>query len=72
MALVMKGKSWVTDDPLGIGGLLCDGYKVAQMIVRGYCEPYDLLETMLDSCLLGLASFVQMNSMQLPVDAVAG
>jgi hypothetical protein len=68
MALVMKGKSWVTDDPLGIGGLLCDGYKVAQMIVRGYCEPYDLLETMLDSCLLGLASFVQMNSMQLPVE----
>jgi hypothetical protein len=32
MALIMKGKSWVTDDPLGIGGLLCDAYRVGRMI----------------------------------------
>ncbi len=68
MAGIMKGKSWVTDDPLGIGGLLCDGYKVAQMIVSGYFEQYDLLETVLSSSLLGLESFARMDSMQLPVE----
>ena len=25
MANICKGKSWVTDDPLGIGGILCAG-----------------------------------------------
>jgi hypothetical protein len=68
MDLIMEGKSWATDDPLGIGGLLCDAYKVAQMIVRGYFVQYDLLETMLGSSLLGLESFVRMNSMQSPTE----
>ena len=44
MANVCKGKSWATDDPLGIGGLLCDANRMAQMIVKGYFEQYDLLE----------------------------
>jgi len=68
MANIMKGKSWVTDDPLGIGGLLWDAYRVTQMIVRGYEEKNDLLETLLASSLLGLESLVRMNPMQLPVD----
>jgi len=68
MALIMKGKRWATDDPLGIGGLLCDAYKVAQMIVRGYFVQYDLLETMLGSSLLGLETFARMNSMQFPAE----
>ncbi len=68
MANICKAKSWGTDDPLGIGGLLCDAYKVAQMIVSGYFEQTDLLETLLDSSLMGLESFVRMNPLKLPVD----
>jgi hypothetical protein len=68
MAVIMVGKSWATDDPLGIGGLLCDAYKVAQMIVKGYFEQYDLLETVLSSSLLGLESFVRTTIMQLPAE----
>ena len=68
MATICKGKSWVTDDPLGIGSLLCDAYKVAQMIISGYFEHIDLLETLLDSSLMGLESFTKMNPLKLPPD----
>jgi len=68
MANICKGKSWGTDDPLGIGGLLCDAYKVAQMIVSSYFEQIDLLETLLDSSLIGLESFVRMNPLKLSID----
>jgi hypothetical protein len=68
MALIMKNRSWVTDDPLGIGGLLCDACKTAQMIVRGHFEQHDLLETVLGSSLLGLESFARMNSLRAPAE----
>ena len=31
MARICEGKSWITDDPLGLGGLLCDAYRAAQL-----------------------------------------
>jgi hypothetical protein len=68
MATICKGKSWATDDPLGIGGLICDAYKVAQMIISGYFQQIDLLETLLDSSLMGLESFTKMNPLKLPPD----
>ncbi|MBA7708385.1 hypothetical protein ES703_117283 [subsurface metagenome] len=68
MANICKGKSWGTDDPLGIGGLLCGAYKAAQMIAGSYFEQTDLLETLLDSSLMGLESFARMNPLKLPVD----
>lgn len=66
MANVCEGKSWATDDPLGIGGLLFDAYRVAQLIVSGNLEPNGLLETLLESSLIGLDSFVKENSLKLP------
>jgi hypothetical protein len=65
---ICKGKSWVTDDPLGIGGFLCDAYKVAQMIVSKNFEQTDLLETLLDSSLQGLESYSRTNPLNLPAD----
>ena len=32
LANICKGKSWATDDPLGIGGLLSDAYRAAQLM----------------------------------------
>lgn len=72
MGDICKGKSWVTDDPLGIGGLLCDSYRAAQMIASGEFKETDLLGTMLGSALLGLEPFESMNPrmhpLQLPVE----
>jgi hypothetical protein len=67
MVHICQGKSWVTDDPLGIGGLLFDACRVAQLIARGHLEQTGLLETLLESSLIGLESFVRENSLKLPV-----
>ena len=67
MADICKGKNWATDDPLGIGGLLFDACRVAQLIASGDLEQTGLLETLLESSLIGLDSFAKGNSLKLPV-----
>jgi hypothetical protein len=66
MAHICQGKSWVTDDPLGLGGLLFDACRGAQLISSGDLEPTGLLETLLESSLIGLESFVKENSLRFP------
>jgi hypothetical protein len=66
MAHICEGKDWATDDPLGIGGLLFDAFRVAQLIDSGDLEQNGLLETLLESSLIGLGSFVRQNSLNLP------
>ena len=68
MENICGGNSWVTDDPLGIGGLLCDAYKVAQLIVSKNFEQTDLLETLLDASLEGLVSYSRTSPLNLPAD----
>jgi hypothetical protein len=68
MADICKGKNWATDDPLGIGGLLCDAYKLAQLIIKENFEQTGLMEDLLDSSLPGLESHVRNNSLKLPAD----
>jgi hypothetical protein len=63
---ICEGKSWTTDDPLGIGGLLFDAYRVAQLMVSGNLEQTSLLESLLESSLIGLDSVVKENSLKLP------
>lgn len=68
MVDICKGKSWVTDVPLGIGGLLCDAYRVAQLMASSDFAQRDLLVTLLDASLMGLANFVRTNSLAWPLD----
>ena len=68
MENICREKSWETDDPLGIGGLLCDACRVAQMIVSKDLDQIDLLEILLDASLQGLVSFSRTNSLNLPAD----
>jgi hypothetical protein len=68
MAEICRGKSWATDDPLGIGGLLCDAYRVAQLVVNAGLEQPDLLGVLLDSSLPGLESYTRMHYVKLPAD----
>ncbi len=66
MANICQGIIWATDDPLGIGGLLFDACRVAQLIVSGNLEQTGLLETLSESSLIGLNSFSKENSLKLP------
>jgi hypothetical protein len=66
MADICEGQNWATDDPLGIGDLLCNAFKVAQLITSSDLEQTSLLETLLDSSLLGLESCMRDNPLKLP------
>jgi hypothetical protein len=68
MAHICKGKSWATDDPLGIGGLLSDAFKVAQLIITEDFEHTDLPEVLWDASLQGLESWSSQNPLELPAD----
>ncbi len=68
MDLICKGKSWTTDDPLGIGGLLTGAHKMAQLIVSGSFIRPDLLSTVLDDSLTGLGYFAAKNPLSLPAN----
>jgi len=66
MARICEGRDWTTDDPLGIGGLLCDAYKVAQLLLNRYWERTDLLLTLLRPSQLGLEEYLKWKPMMLP------
>jgi hypothetical protein len=63
-----EGKSWATDDPLGIGGLLFDAFRVAQLMVKGYLIRRGLLGNLLDASLVGLKAFAREDSLNFPAD----
>lgn len=59
MADMCKGRSWVTEDPLGIGGLLADAFRVAQLTMAGYFVAAGLLVPLLGDSSSGLQVFHQ-------------
>jgi hypothetical protein len=68
MARMCHGKDWATDDPLGIGGLLSDAFRVAQLMAKGYFAGSDLLTVLLDASLAGLLAFSREDALRLPAD----
>jgi len=68
MVQICEGKTWDTDDPLGIGGLLCDTYRSAQLSVIQGSEEIDLLATLLESSLRGLGHFARGSLLISPAD----
>lgn len=66
MAKLCRGKSWVTDDPLGIGGLLFDLSRVGQLIVGSRTELIDLFHILLEASLQSLQVYSRNNSLELP------
>ena len=55
-----------TDDPLGIGGLLSDASRIIQMMIRDGPVYAGLLETLLDSTLVGLDTYPESGSLEFP------
>jgi len=54
-----------TGDPLGIGGLLVDAYRIAQLEAQG-ARPLGLLETLHDAALVGLRHYAEQPDLHLP------
>jgi hypothetical protein len=68
MADICEGIKWDTDDPLGIGELLINIFKLVQLIMNGDIRQTDLLENLLDSSFLGLQYFASRNPLKLPAE----
>jgi len=57
-----------TTDPLGIGGLLMDAYRVEQLARQGRLADPNLLETLLVTSLAGLHYYATSGELQLPAE----
>ena len=64
-AMVDRGQ-WATADPLGLGGLLTDAYRVEQLIRQGTLSDERLLESLLAASLAGLQYYARGGELQLP------
>jgi hypothetical protein len=64
MADICQGMTLVTDDPLGIGGLLFDATRVGQLMARDVAVPSPLLGSVLNASLLGLDAFARSGTLQ--------
>jgi len=68
IANICRGRDWTTDDPLGIGGLLCDAYKVAHLVADKRIDLADQLLTLLKSSHAGLEAYLKEKPLELPAD----
>ena len=67
LADMCKGVNWTTADPLGLGGLLADAWRLAQLQSAKVQIPLpELLTDLLDAALVGLSIYTRDNSMHLP------
>jgi hypothetical protein len=68
MTDMCRGRSWATDDLLGIGGLLSDALRVAQLMISGCFSESNLLFNLMDASLWGLKAVDGDNQMGLAAD----
>jgi hypothetical protein len=57
---------WTTDDPLGIGGLLMDAWRVTQLMDQGALEGDSLLASLVAAALGGLGHYAGLNVLRQP------
>lgn len=67
LAEMCRGVNWTTHDPLGLGGLLADGWRLVQLQAATVEVPLQgLLQDILDAAMVGLSIYMRDNSMHLP------
>lgn len=62
------GMNLATDDPLGIGGLLFDASRITQLMIKGGFRYESLLETVVNSALLGIDAFMRSAPLEYPAE----
>jgi hypothetical protein len=63
---MVLGGDWLTDDPLGLGGLLVDAYRVQQLQIQGARFQPELLEALLEAAIEGLHFYKNSGELQQP------
>jgi hypothetical protein len=66
MAGMCRDRNFATDDPLGIGGLLADAYRIVQLMEEGGFRCHALLESVISSALRGIESYIETAPFRLP------
>jgi hypothetical protein len=66
MAQLCVGRNWETDDALGIGGLLCDAWRLAQLISHGTVREPALLADLLRASVRGLEALLRQRPFERP------
>ena len=68
MTAMCEGLTWTTDDPLGIGGLLSDAFRLAQLIISSNLRESGRLVLLLRDAELGLEAFVRSRPLNASAD----
>ena len=68
MTAMCEGMTWTTDDPLGIGGLLSDACRLAQLLIRTNLRESDRLVSLLRDAEVGLEAFVRSRPLNASAD----
>ena len=68
MEVMCAGENWATGDPLGIGGLLSDAYKLVQLIETFHLHETARLESLLHDIQISLQAFASDNQLNLPAE----
>jgi hypothetical protein len=66
LASMAAAGDWTTDDPLGIGGLLMDAYRVQQLMRSGAIPEGDLLDRLLAAADAGLSYYAGRGELRRP------
>jgi len=66
MASICRGLHLLTNDPLGIGGLLSDASRIAQLMIKGGSRYAPLLDSVVDAALRGMVYFMESGTLELP------
>jgi hypothetical protein len=65
---LLGGTSLATGDPLGTGGLLLDGFRIAELAVQGRFPTPALLGPVLAAARAGVAAFAQSGTLRYPAE----
>ena len=68
LEVMCAGGNWATEDPLGIGGLLTDAYRLVQLIETDHLHEMSRLESLLHDIEISLQAFVSNNQLNLPAE----
>jgi hypothetical protein len=68
MSDICRGINFLSNDPLGIGGLLFDGIRTAQLIIIGNLKYENLMKDIFNSALMGINSFLRGNPLGIPAN----
>ncbi|MDH5588082.1 MAG: hypothetical protein OEZ05_15805 [Nitrospirota bacterium] len=68
MTAMCKGMPWATADPLGIGGLLSDAFRLAQLIISSNLRESERLVSLLRDAEVGLEAVARNHSLNASAD----